>query len=388
MLNASKKPKDPLAGINFSKGSYPMPKAGELIRDDVSNINQGYYNKWYYMTRDLTAHKNVFIDPAKMYTYTYRIDTYSNTSTDAGTQAPTKSTIFTTYNDPYSYGWTPAKSKKNGATVAAAATTKVDGEVVTLVDKPKSTRGGTDVFNPPPHAFTRGNRGNEYFIEPLSLSSVALAKAPSDALRLGTITLGSKLAQFASQGQLKFSEPWGFRFMYNPTTVGYSSTTDPSANAPSYEAMAASGTSLLIPATSTYQLELWLNRIPDMKKGNQNAKYYGARADLTELQQLWKRGTEYDLDYLYRVLNGDPRTVLGWGAHQSSNLGALFQRRVRLRIGEGFFVEGMINNITVNHLMLTDMMIPTLSQVTINFTQWYQAFVKDTSATSSASGGN
>lgn len=190
----------------------------------------------------------------------------------------------------------------------------------------------------------------------------------ADSVRLGTISLPS---QIRSIQNAKYSKNWGFRFLYNPTAYGYSQT---STDGVMPEQVTASRTDLLIPATSSYSIELYLNRIPDMKKANQSASYYSPRPAAYDLQQLWARGTEYDLDFLYRVINGDPKTIVGW--KKSSNIGALIMQRVQLKLGSGLYITGVINSINVQHVMFTDNMIPTFTTVTLDFTQWFQEFVK------------
>lgn len=265
------------------------------------------------------------------------------------------------------YGWKPTPtlpsnsssmpSEHSGYTqspggVSDATSTSSNPAItqVAFVKRPK----GVLATNPPLHVLSRGN--------------LHFDRKVADSVRLGVISLPSQIRSIANA---KYSKNWGFRFLYNPTAYGYSQTTTDGVMP---EQVTASRTDLLIPATSSYSLELYLNRIPDMNKRNQSASYYNPRPSMSELGQLWTRGTEYDLDYLYRVINGDPKTIVGW--KKSANIGALIMQRVQLKLGNGLYITGVINSINVQHVMFTNEMLPMFSTVTIDFTQWFQEFKK------------
>lgn len=183
--------------------------------------------------------------------------------------------------------------------------------------------------------------------------------------RLGIITLPSDIRQITGAN---YSRRWAFRFMYNPTFWGYSlgSTTDSMP-----EQINASLTDLLVPGTGSIQLELYLNREADLVY--RSPRYYSPRPSTATLRQLWYRGTEYDLDFLYRVINGDPKKVKGM-KYPTANVGALIQQRVAIKLGTGLYTTGIINSIAVEHMMMNKMMVPTLTKVTLDFTTYWTEY--------------
>ena len=118
------------------------------------------------------------------------------------------------------------------------------------------------------------------------------------------------------------------------------------------------------------------------------AKYYnvgkpgtnGTVTDLDEkINQLLKYGTEADLEYLYRVVNGD-----GWkgiGGRETSNMGYLMPALIRVDLGNQKFV-GVVSSIQVNHIAFTRDMIPIRSDVSVSID--LRANIQPTTNTSSA----
>jgi hypothetical protein len=255
---------------------------------------------------------------------------------------------FTSPWPPAIYGWrapapTPATTKKKTTTKKPTSSSGSKGNSGT-----KSAPKTGLYTNPPLHAVTLGR--SPYF-----------NATNSTTRRLGLISVPDQQMQVPGA---VFSKKWGFRFQYNPTSVIYSQDQNASIDP---KQIAASNTRLLIPGTTSYAIELYLNRIADMKKSLQQDKYYTPRPLHTDLQQIWLRGTEYDLDFLYRVINGDPVNVKGW--RKTANTGLLFKQRVDMRIGDGLFISGTIDHIDVTHVMFTEMMVPTLTKVSLQVTQ-------------------
>ena len=105
----------------------------------------------------------------------------------------------------------------------------------------------------------------------------------------------------------------------------------------------------------------------------QIAKYYrvgqpfGSDQNFTtnvedKIKDLLTYGTESDLEYLYRVINGD-----GWkgiGGRATSNIGYLMPSLIRLDLGNQKFV-GVVSSASVTHLAFTRDLIPIRSDVSI-----------------------
>jgi hypothetical protein len=81
-----------------------------------------------------------------------------------------------------------------------------------------------------------------------------------------------------------------------------------------------------------------------------------------KIRELLLYGTEADLEYLYKVINGDKWT--GVGGRNTSNIGYLMPSLIRIDLGQQKFV-GIISNISVNHLAFTKSMVPIRSDVNI-----------------------
>jgi hypothetical protein len=169
---------------------------------------------------------------------------------------------------------------------------------------------------------------------------------------------------------------WGFRYTYNPTTVQYSVQGNTSVD----WTLGSNDPAALLAGNMQVTFQLYLNRIADMTqlKTNKSKGYVPALSD-TEVQGLLNRGTEYDLEFLYRVCNGDPDETLGKNPMLSYNgssadIGILKQVPVWLHINDNMKLFGSITNINVNHAMFTLDMIPILTTIDITFTRYPAIF--------------
>jgi hypothetical protein len=126
-----------------------------------------------------------------------------------------------------------------------------------------------------------------------------------------------------------------------------------------------------------WTLELYLNRIADLKSANQIRTLYDPDISAKQLGEIKKRGTEYDLDFLYRVINGDPRPIkTGSRVTNTANIGFLQYQRVGVRIASGAWFYGIVNSIGVEHVMMTANMVPTLTRVNVGIAELIQPFSK------------
>jgi len=80
-----------------------------------------------------------------------------------------------------------------------------------------------------------------------------------------------------------------------------------------------------------------------------------------KITELMKYGTEADLEYLYRVINGDTWKGIG---RNTSNIGFLQPQFIRIDLGQNKFT-GVISSISVNHLAFTRDMVPIRSDVNL-----------------------
>lgn len=232
-----------------------------------------------------------------------------------------------------------------------------------------------------------------------------------DVSRLLTITPPDYIQSLTADERNKYYKyPWGFRALMNPTTWGYEATVQ---EALTISQAITSQTEPLIPGTFNYVIQFMIFRGMDLdlisrtrenltrklKRPPTNSELtsllteddysagmwrvdetvlkanpdiVGAYASLHPLLELERWGTEYDIDFLYRVINGDPInefpsiTNNKWTANRSF----MTANRVRVRLGMAEVFEGRITGINVNHLMMTTQMVPTVSEVQLSIQRW------------------
>lgn len=300
--------------------------------------------------------------------------------------------IYWSDQPPTAWGWpkTNYNAEEQQTTVpvdeTAADTTATD-TTSTVVTKRKFKN---PVFNPPFNlllSHQNSNGGNGLAVEgpdKLKRQLVKIVPAPffGSSTPLEAITYDTG--------------PWGFRALYNPTAWGYSAGLFEKT---SMAMMATSDTDLLTPGSIEYTLDLMLNRTPDMALGARytasvgtgsdygklgwiNNTFYGGKAGIRKdsvgevpLEQLFLRGTEYDVEHLFRLLNGDPQKIPVNMApspanRQTANRGILMPSRVRVYIGKAEFFEGLITAVDVNNLILTKDMVPMVSTLRISITRY------------------
>lgn len=202
---------------------------------------------------------------------------------------------------------------------------------------------------------------------------------------------------------------YGFQFMWNPETYSQDTavnmTVTPNAADPT---IALTG---FAAANSQIAFTLRLDRTNDFacaKSGFETlsnngqiidrssyvqslAEYYSVGGSIggaspsasdigDKIQELLQYGTEADLEYLYRVVNGT-----GWTSivgRPTSNIGYLMPSLIRIDLGEQKFV-GVISDISVNHLAFTKSMVPIRTDV--NVTINLKANIQSTMNTSPSS---
>lgn len=182
---------------------------------------------------------------------------------------------------------------------------------------------------------------------------------------------------------------WGFRFMYNPTTISYSTASNNSVD----WTLGQSDPATLLAGNQTVTFEVYINRIPDLKYLRmKNPKVtekeiYLRDLTLTEKEGILNRGTEYDIEFLYRVLNGDPlknSLLLSYTGSSNapaatSDFGYTTGVPCWLVLNENLRYFGSVASFQVNHAMFDSNMVPMLSTVSISFTR-YPALWNETAA--------
>lgn len=220
----------------------------------------------------------------------------------------------------------------------------------------------------------------------------------------GVIQMSSFLAQHtsitdASKKQANFSDDmYGFKFLYNPNSVSMTWGINTEVNTQ----MESMGLDKSVPLTaglfnSTISFELLLNRIGDMafldefglksdiKTVTNGTNYvtqrvptnfnvtdvYPQEVNNEELAMIYKKGTMYDIEYLFRAVNG-------FNAQYNSSLngltadrGWLYALPIELHLGDGLRYLVRLTTLNVNHNMFNDRMVPILTTVTLTCTRYY-----------------
>jgi hypothetical protein len=190
---------------------------------------------------------------------------------------------------------------------------------------------------------------------------------------------------------------YGFKFLYNPISVtmnyGIQADVDPSA--------AARQKDETIPLQRTggiINFSILLNRIEDMNYLNkfgyvseQQAKIgtpppnldpaqrnriysanaiavspYGKTLSIEDQEGIYNRGTMYDLEYLFKTINGPHATFKSELNGTTADLGFMRMTILELHLGANMRYYVRIADLGINHTMFNNRMVPILSTVTFN----------------------
>lgn len=236
-------------------------------------------------------------------------------------------------------------------------------------------------WNPPPHFITRppsfydlANIGGGN----ASPRSAVNTYGKTANLKLGKIyqnkasaaALNAKAA--ANPNTVKADQLWGFKFLYNPKEISYGSTIDTAID----WMLQPKDPSNFFGGNTVITLNLYLNRIADMKalrsSGTIANDYPGGALTTEQKNGILKRGTEFDLEYLYRVVNGDPgnTSLVSDTSLLTSDFGYITGMPVWIQIHDNMRYRGSLSSIEVNHVIFTESMIPTLSVVKLSFIRY------------------
>lgn len=177
-------------------------------------------------------------------------------------------------------------------------------------------------------------------------------------LRLGRIIMDDMAV---SRGVKEGGKRYGFRFLYNPTELG--GTLNVGTNfIPNQQ---STGTHVLQSGLENMNLELLLNRIPDV---NSNAKVSDYIPQITDndRKRIQEEGTHYDLDFLYRCANGIHDTR--W-RKQTGDIGVLLPNPCRLILGP-YTSRGAVVSVSATDQMFSGAMVPILTYVNITFARF------------------
>lgn len=175
-----------------------------------------------------------------------------------------------------------------------------------------------------------------------------------------------------------------FHFNYNPTTIAYTTQSNTSIDWTLGNADPAN----VLGGNTAVSFTLYLNRIADMtelRKAN-NGPYsanYPRQLTPKEVVGLLTRGTEYDIEFLYRIVNGNPEGAYNYDAASnnpegllagspgsvSSDFGYVTGIPFWIKFHNNLRYKVSLNSIQVNHVLFTEDMIPMLSTVDVSVTR-------------------
>ena len=201
-----------------------------------------------------------------------------------------------------------------------------------------------------------------------------------------------------SSNYIQDDTPYGFKFLYNPTSVsmawGIVDQFSPQFVASGGDKANAISAGLM---KSAITFSLVINRIGDMSyiwplgidpnSANTSPYPVNVPSDSDELQDIWKRGTMYDIEYLFKAISG-------YNAGYQSNLnGTTWDRGwlnpipVELHLGDGLRYLVRISSLDLEHKIFNERMVPVLSTVNITCTRYFdgpEMFVSSADITNAA----
>jgi hypothetical protein len=204
-----------------------------------------------------------------------------------------------------------------------------------------------------------------------------------------TTTVDPKTGKKTTTGDGHFNNNYGFQFLWNPETFSQNTSVNWGIT-PNQNDKTALLTGL-VASNSSINLTIRIDRTNDFacakasyvakgkdldlayKKAGSFTEYYKegqapnseldfAKNIKNKIDDLLTRGTEADLEFLYRTINGDGYSLLGVN---TSNISFLMPTIVRIDLGPQRLV-GMIQAVDVSHLAFTRDMLPIRTDVMLS----------------------
>jgi len=277
------------------------------------------------------------------------------------------STSTTRDGDPNVQIWLD-KLKKNQQHANDPAPTPPSNPIITITDVVKGKAGK---FNPPPH---RSSRPTSPMLFPTNMGGHAsnIRETNSRIANAEKFNNRGFIYEDIDTAQDKYHQPktrknlWGFEFMYNPETISHSLILNGNIDYTNNLDVANQ-----LSGSQIFSLTIRINRVGDMnalhkKTSAGTSEGYPRPLTAAEIKGIQTRGTEYDLEFLYRVVNGDPTDLPGKSAY-SSDFGFISGIPIWIRLNNQMRYKALLQGISVNHTMFTPSMIPTMTQVDLQF---------------------
>lgn len=185
---------------------------------------------------------------------------------------------------------------------------------------------------------------------------------------------GSSPSEPDPKGAKAAKQNWGFQFQYNPGTVSMTYFTSPNVDV----TMMTSGTEMFnLAGVSSSQgsigFQIVINRMFDMQYYTE-AGFLAPGAEVNypkppskdEELALYNKGTMYDVEYLLRVLMSTTMSSYLRG-EKTADMGWLPAIPVELHLGKSLRYLGIVNNLSLNHIIFNERMVPLFTTVDIGF---------------------
>lgn len=166
---------------------------------------------------------------------------------------------------------------------------------------------------------------------------------------------------------------YGFKFLYNPKEVamvwGIMDQMDPEFVASGQDAFSVISAGLM---ASTVSVTILLNRIEDDNYLNKDGTFknginpYPTSVPLEDRKEIWEKGTMYDLEYLFRTLNGPRARFTSSLNGLTSDRGWLRPSIVELHLGLRMHYRVRVQNLQVAHTIFNERMTPILTSVKLD----------------------
>lgn len=185
---------------------------------------------------------------------------------------------------------------------------------------------------------------------------------------------------------------YGFKFLYNPKEVsmtwGIAEGVNWDVVATGLDKSTPVGLGLM---TSTISFSLLVNRTGDMNFVDSNGlisgfdlnKIYPYSVSQDDLKLIYKKGTMYDIEYLFRTINGLNSIYDSNLNGRTADQGWLNGTPVELHLGDGMRYLVRVGSMDVNHTIFNERMVPILSTINLTCHRFYDKPDTDTSRTSS-----
>jgi hypothetical protein len=289
-------------------------------------------------------------------------------------------------------------ASKNGIQVASSGGNNNNNNSTTGSDSPRTSW----IYNAPmvKHAYFQGLGQNGSLSTQLSTLKGPTPQKFTDALTSafvqqgtrGVIQMSADTASWLLKERKKKNKdakgltPYGFRFHYNPGSISLN-----------YGQMTGQSPEVLMSGRDQYnpllpldggsgiQFDLYLNRIEDMsyiqKDGSlqsangyvfkDSKELYSEDVSKAELVEIYRKGTMYDLEYLFKAVHGNDGTYTSILRGKTSDVGWLNGVAVEFHLGNNMRYLARINSVAVNHAIFNDRMVPTLTTVHISASRYF-----------------